>query len=120
MKTLTMPGEQSDGAAMAMPANEPCVRRLPERPAALDQADLQELDELIDTVWLKGYMPSPEADRIVARASRAGAEFASRLAIRALRLEQALIAAQGRIIRLEWTLAQAAKPHRVGQLLAER
>jgi len=120
MKTLTMLGEQFDAAAMVMPANEPCVRRLPERPAALDQADLQELDELMDTVWLKGYMPSPEADRIVARASRAGGEFASRLAIRALRLEQALIAAQGRIIRLEWTLAQTAKPHRVGQMLAER
>lgn len=115
-----MHGQQGDAAATTMPANEPSVGRPAERPVALDQADLQELDDLMDTVWLKGYLPSPEADQIVARASRAGREFASRLAIRALRLEQALIAAQGRIIRLEWTLAQAAKPRRVGQLLAER
>jgi len=84
------------------PVKESSVKRLPERPIPLNQADLQELCELIDTVWLRGYKPSPAVDQIVATANRVGSDFTSRLAMRALRLEQALIVAQERIIRLAW------------------
>lgn len=75
----------------------------------MDQAELHQLRELIGTVWLNGYTPSPQAQKIVARANRAGNDFTDRLAVRALRLEQALIVAHERIIRLEWKLVQLGK-----------
>ncbi|MFY9328536.1 MAG: hypothetical protein WAO76_11040 [Georgfuchsia sp.] len=81
----------------------------PEHPALLNRTDLYELGELIGTIWLASYTPSPEVDQIIAGANRSGNSFTARLAVRALRLEQALIEAQERIIRLEWQLAQIKK-----------
>ncbi len=77
--------------------------------ALLTRSDLSELRELIGSICLTGYSPSPEVDQIVTSFNRAGSNFTARLAVRALRLEQALNVAQERNIRLEWNLAQANK-----------
>lgn len=86
----------------------------PERTATMDQAELHQMRELISTVWLNGYTPSPQVKKTIAKANRAGDDFAARLAVRALRLEQALIVAHERIIRLEWQSAQRSKLATVG------
>lgn len=87
-------------------------RRRAKVSALLTQADLSELRELIGTIWLTGHSPSPEVDQIVSSFNRVGSGFTARLAVHALRLEQALNAAQERIICLEWNLAQANKSRR--------
>lgn len=107
--------EGTDSPALTSSANMPRSQYRPERPASMDQADLHQLRELIGTVWLSGYMPSPQAQKIVDRANRGGEDFAARLAVRALRLEQALITAHERILRLEWQLAQLGKPALAGK-----
>ena len=75
----------------------------------MTKTDLSKLRELIGSVWLVGYSHAPEVDQIVNSFNRVGSNFTSRLAVRAHRLEQELNVAQERIIRLEWTIAQANK-----------
>jgi hypothetical protein len=99
----------ANAKTVPMNANNGYVGRRAKVSALLTQADLSELRELIGTIWLTGHSPSPEVDQIVASFNRVGSGFTARLAVRALRLEQALNAAQERIICLEWNLAQANK-----------
>lgn len=101
--------EDAETPVLASPARTTRDRFRSERPASLDQAELHQLRELIDTVWVGNCMPPPQAQKIVDRASRIGSDFSARLAVRALRLEQALFMAHERIIRLEWKLAQMNK-----------
>ncbi len=84
-------------------------RRQREVTSFLTKTDLSKLRELIGSVWLVGYSHAPEVDQIVNSFNRVGSNFTSRLAVRAHRLEQELNVAQERIIRLEWTIAQANK-----------
>lgn len=99
----------ADDPATASSAHDGQDSRQIEPPALLSKSDLYELRELIGTIWTAGFSPSPDVDQIVASANRVGSGFTARLAIRSLRLEQALIEAQEKIIRLEWRLAQINK-----------
>jgi len=75
----------------------------------LTKGDLNELREMLGSIRLAGYAPSTEVEQIVTSFDRVGSNFYARLAIRALRLEQALNVAQERIIRLEWYLVSTTK-----------
>lgn len=107
--------EETEPDLLSASEKENRARYRPERPVYLDQAKLHQLRELIETVWLGDCNPPPQVQKMVDKAHRVGNDFSARLAIRALRLEQALIDCHERIIRLEWNLAQSGKPAQAGQ-----
>ena len=52
--------DATDAVPMIAPGNKTSIIHQTERPAPLNKEDLYELCELISTIWLGGYMPTPE------------------------------------------------------------
>jgi hypothetical protein len=73
------------------------------------RTDLDELGELIATVHASAYVHSGELVKLVERALKEDQQFTARLALRALRLEQALRDAQERLIHQQWEIAQCLR-----------
>ena len=91
----SLPGQQPDPATEA---------RLPQNPTKQYLLELEKLVHLVLEASVEEI--DREAIVLVRRAMKVRRSFSISLALRALRLEQGLRAAQQRVIELQWELAQ--------------